>query len=72
MYGGREFPRTGLSHAAIAPYGAQTANWSAANVEARLDAAGIPAAQVNEVADLVTHPQSGLDAAISGSVSRLR
>jgi crotonobetainyl-CoA:carnitine CoA-transferase CaiB-like acyl-CoA transferase len=113
MYAGRQIPRMGLSHAAIAPYdaypttdgqvligiqndsgwrtlvtdvfgnsdladdprfrtnvlrvthraecdaavAAQTARWSAADLEARLDKAGIPAAQVNQVADLVDHPQ---------------
>jgi itaconate CoA-transferase len=113
MYAGRQVPRMGLSHAAIAPYdayptsdgqvligiqndngwrtlvtdvfgnpelaqdprfrtnvlrvthraecdaavAAQTALWSAADLELKLDAAGIPAAQVNQVADLVDHPQ---------------
>jgi itaconate CoA-transferase len=113
MYAGRQIPRMGLSHAAIAPYDAYPTNdgqvligiqndsgwrtlvtdvfgqpeladdprfrtnvlrvtnrvdcdttvaantimWSAADLEAKLDAAGIPAAQVNQVADLVNHPQ---------------
>jgi crotonobetainyl-CoA:carnitine CoA-transferase CaiB-like acyl-CoA transferase len=113
MYAGRQIPRMGLSHAAIAPYdayptndgqvligiqndsgwrtlvtdvfgqpeladdprfrsnvlrvtnradcdatvAAHTVTWSAADLEAKLDAAGIPAAQVNQVADLVNHPQ---------------
>lgn len=113
MYAGRQIPRMGLSHAAIAPYdayptndgqvligiqndsgwrtlvtdvfgqpeladdpqfrtnvlrvtnradcdaavAAHTITWSAADLEAKLDAAGIPAAQVNQVADLVNHPQ---------------
>ena len=113
MYAGRQIPRMGLSHAAIAPYdayptndgqvligiqndagwrtlvtdvfgrpelaldprfrtnvlrvqhrtdcdatvAAHTARWSAADLEAKLDAAGIPAAQVNQVADLINHPQ---------------
>lgn len=113
MYAGRQIPRMGLSHAAIAPYdayptkdgevligiqndsgwrtlvtdvfdqpelaqdprfrtnvlrvqyraacdeavAAQTLRWTAADLEARLDEVGIPAARVNQVADLVSHPQ---------------
>jgi len=36
---------------------AQTAEWSAVDPEAKLDEVGIPAAQVNQVADLISHTQ---------------
>lgn len=113
LYGGRQIPRMGLSHAAIAPYDAyptadgqilvgvqndrgwrtlvtevfddpdladdprfatnvervrhrdacdaavagHTVRWSTAELDERLAAAGIPAAQINGTAELVDHPQ---------------
>ena len=113
MYAGRQLPRMGLSHAAIAPYdayptsdgqvligvqndrgwealcrrvladeslatdprfttnrlrvqhreeldkevGQRTAAYTTADLEQRLADAGVPAAQVNEMAGLVEHPQ---------------
>ncbi|MBC7273046.1 CaiB/BaiF CoA transferase family protein [Streptomyces albogriseolus] len=113
LYGGRQIPRMGLSHASIAPYDAyptadgqiligvqndrgwqslvgdvfgrpdladhphlatnplrvahreecdrvvaeQTRRFGTAELEARLAAAGVPAAQVNDMAGLVAHPQ---------------
>ncbi|WP_344679498.1 CaiB/BaiF CoA-transferase family protein [Saccharopolyspora taberi] len=113
LYGGRQVPRMGLSHAAIAPYDAypttdgqiligvqndrgwrtlvadvfgspelagdprfatnvervrhraecdaavaeHTSRWSTSELDERLAAAGIPAAQVNGTAELVDHPQ---------------
>lgn len=113
LYGGRQIPRMGLSHAAIAPYDAYptadgqillgiqndrgwrtlvtevfdrpeyaddplfatnvdrvrnreqcdalvasfTAGWSTAALGERLAAVGIPAAQLNDTADLAAHPQ---------------
>ena len=113
MYAGRQLPRMGLSHAAIAPYdayptadgqvligvqndrgwqvlcrevfddaglaedtrfttnllrvehraacdaavGARTAVWSTVDLEERLAVAGVAAARVNRMAELVDHPQ---------------
>jgi formyl-CoA transferase len=113
LYGGRQIPRMGLSHAAIAPYDAYptsdgqiligvqndrgwrtlvgevfgapehaddprfatnvqrvanrtecddlvagyTREWPTTELDKRLAAAGIPAAQINSTADLVEHPQ---------------
>lgn len=113
MYAGRQLPRLGLSHAAIAPYeayptsdgevligvqndrgwqalcldvfgdddlaadprfvtnvlrvehrgacdaevGVRTAKFDTADLEARLAAAGVAAAQVNDMAGLIAHPQ---------------
>jgi crotonobetainyl-CoA:carnitine CoA-transferase CaiB-like acyl-CoA transferase len=37
--------------------GAQTARWSTAELDARLTAAGIPAAQMKEMAQVIEHPQ---------------
>jgi formyl-CoA transferase len=113
MYGGRQVPRMGLSHASIAPYGAfptadgeiligvqndrgwralvrdvlgrqdlvddprfatnplrvahrqecdsvvaeRTRGLTTAELDARLAAAGVPAAQVNDMAGLIDHPE---------------
>ena len=113
MYGGRQIPRMGLSHASIAPYDAfptadgqiligvqndrgwrqlveevfgrpdlshhplfatniarvqhraecdavvaeQTRRWSTQDLDRRLSEVGIPAAQINDMAGLVAHPQ---------------
>ena len=113
LYGGRQIPRMGLSHAAIAPYDAYptadgqiligvqndrgwrtlvtevfghpehaddprfatnvarvtnraecdrlvasfTTHWETAALDERLAETGIPAAQLNDTADLTTHPQ---------------
>lgn len=113
MYGGRQIPRMGLSHAAIAPYDAyptedgqiligvqndrgwrrlavdvfgrqdlvdhpqfatnmlrvqhrdecdmvvaeETRSWTTADLDRRLAEVGIPAAQINDMAALVEHPQ---------------
>ncbi|WP_028660571.1 CaiB/BaiF CoA transferase family protein [Nocardioides insulae] len=113
MYAGRQLPRMGLSHAAIAPYdayptrdgevligvqndrgwdllcrkvlddealaddprfltnllrvqhraecdaevGARTATWATGDLEQRLAEAGVAAAQINDMAGLIAHPQ---------------
>lgn len=113
LYGGRQIPRMGLSHAAIAPYDAYpttdgqiligvqndrgwrtlvtevfdrpeyaddprfatnvarvsnreecdrlvasfTAHWETASLDERLAQVGVPAAQLNDTADLAAHPQ---------------